>query len=97
MNKDKEIIRLLKVEYIAHPIVNTSKGLLSKVLRKNEDHYHYVLDAVPLSEELNKQIDENLQSEQKNDGFRTPKDYPGVEESGIEDGSPETSQGTETN
>lgn len=65
MKKDKELIRLLKVEYIAYPIINTSKGLLSRVLRKGEDNYHLTLDAVPLSEELSKQIYENLQSEQK--------------------------------
>jgi hypothetical protein len=62
MNKDKEIMRLLKVEYIAKPIVNTSKGLLALVLRKNEDEYHLVLDAVPLDKEKEQELMKLLRS-----------------------------------
>ena len=92
MKQDKELIRLLKVEYIAHPIVNTSKGLLAKVLRKGEDEYFLTLDAVPLSSELSKQIYANIQSEQKGDAQRTQEYHPKVEESRVEVGSPETSE-----
>lgn len=60
IKQDKELIRLLKVEYIAYPIANTSKGLLAKVLRKDEDEYFLTLDAVPLTEELAKQVSENI-------------------------------------
>lgn len=97
MKNDKELIRLLKVEYIAHPIVNTSKGLLSKVLRKGEDQYFLTLDAVPLSEELSKQIYENIQSEQKGDAPRAQTYNPPIEEARVEVRSIEASEGTETN
>ena len=63
MNKEqqKEILKLLKVDYISIPIANTSKGLLALAIRKGESETFLTLDAVPLSEELSKQIYANLQ------------------------------------
>jgi len=51
IKQDNEIMRLLKVEYISHPIVNTSKGMLSLNLRKNEEEYKLLLDSVPVEKE----------------------------------------------
>ena len=70
IKSDKEIMRVLKVEYIARPLMNTSKGLLSLVLRKDADEYNLTLDAVPIQKETNdllltylKTFNENVQSE----------------------------------
>ena len=60
MKNEKEIMRLLKVDYISIPIANTSKGLLSLALRKGEDRQFLTLDAVPLSEELEREITKHL-------------------------------------
>jgi hypothetical protein len=54
MNKtksDEQVMRVLKVEYLAKPILNTSKGLLALVARKDKDEYYLTLDSVPLDEE----------------------------------------------
>jgi hypothetical protein len=66
MNR-KEIMRILKVDYISIPLANTSKGLFSVAMRKGEDKTFLTLDAVPLSEELERELTkyiyENLQED----------------------------------
>lgn len=98
---DERIMKLLKVEYVAHPIVNTSKGLLSLVLRKGDEKYHFVLDAVPLSEEQNaylmKMLYEDIQSKEVGDAPRTQEDHTEAQESRVEVGSSETSERVEAN
>ena len=75
IKSDKEIMKLLKVDYIARPLMNTSKGLLSLVLRNTSDTYYLTLDAVPIPKETNdlllanlKTFNEDIQSEQKGNG-----------------------------
>lgn len=51
MNKDKAIIRLFKLDSIAYLIARTNKGDVHKVLRKDDDTYHYTLDSVPMDKE----------------------------------------------
>ena len=95
MKEDKELMQLLKVDYIAKPLVNTSKGLLAIVLRNNENKYHITLDAVPLEDELQTQIlklYENIQSKEVGDAPRAQEDYPRIEESGIKKRSVKTSK-----
>ena len=56
MNKDKLLMKLLKVSTISYTVAHTDKGTLRKVLRSNEDFYHYTLDAVPLDKETTKEL-----------------------------------------
>ena len=52
---DKEVMRLLKVKELRHLIAGTDKGDLSLMIRKDEPmtEYRFVLDAVPVSDEVN--------------------------------------------
>ena len=104
IKSDKEIMRILKVEYIARPLMNTSKGLLSLVVRNTEDEYHLTLDAVPLEKETNdlllanlKTFNENLQSEQKGDDQRTYEDNTGTPQERSQVGSTTTGTRIEAN
>lgn len=94
---NKEIIRVLKVEYLAKPIANTNKGLLALVIRNDQSEPYLVLDAVPLEKEksdyLIKLLYEDISSFKGGDVERTQKDYPRVKEEGIKVGSSETSEG----
>lgn len=56
MNKDKAIIRLLGLESISYLIAQTDKGEIKKVLRKNDQDYHYSLDSVPLDKEKTEEL-----------------------------------------
>lgn len=56
MNKDKSLIRLLKVKSISYFLARTDLGDLYKVLRKDDDDYHYTLDSVPLDKETTDQL-----------------------------------------
>lgn len=53
---DQKIMDLLKLDTIAHMIAYTSKGILSLQLRSGEKKYQFILDAVPVNEELNTQL-----------------------------------------
>ena len=56
--KDKEIIRVLKLNGISHRMALTSHGELTLQLRKGESYrdYRFVLDAVPVSDKENKKL-----------------------------------------
>ena len=56
MNKDKAILRLLKVNTISYHLAYTNNGELRKVLRKDDDDYHYTLDSVPLDKETTEEL-----------------------------------------
>ena len=56
MNKDKALIRLLKVKSISYFLARTDLGDLYKVLRKDDDDYHYTLDSVPLDKETTEEL-----------------------------------------
>lgn len=53
---DNQIMTLLGVSEIRRMICDTDKGYLKLFIRKGEDKYHLVLDAVPLPKELNKEL-----------------------------------------
>lgn len=54
--KDNEIINLLKVNEISRIICNTDRGQLTLRLRKGETAYRFILDAVELPKDLNKEL-----------------------------------------
>lgn len=56
--KDNQIMKALKVSEIRHSIAWTSKGELALMLNFGEDEnkYRYVLDAVPVDNEINGQL-----------------------------------------
>lgn len=56
--KDKEIMRVLKVDELRHIIAHTDKGDLSLMIRKDQNmgEYRFVLDAVPMEDEKNKKL-----------------------------------------
>lgn len=57
---DQKVMELLRVMDISRLIAYTSLGELKLQLRKGEKEYKLILDAVPLEEELNKELMELL-------------------------------------
>lgn len=53
---DNKIMQLLGVNEIRHYIADTNKGQLTFQLRKGETEYEFVLDAVPVEKELQKEL-----------------------------------------
>lgn len=53
---DNKIMELIGVSELRHYIAETNKGSLSLMLRKGESQYIFVLDAVPVTEETNKEL-----------------------------------------
>lgn len=60
LQKDQELIKLLKVKILTTPLFKTDKGELSKNIRLNEIDYFYSLDSVELDKETGKVIDNIL-------------------------------------
>lgn len=60
LQKDQELMKLLKVKILTIPLFKTEKGELSKNIRLNEIEYFYSLDSVELSKEMSKEIDNIL-------------------------------------
>lgn len=56
IKKDEKIMALLGVTEIRHLIAHTSKGELSLLLRKGSGQYIFVLDAVPVEKDVNKEL-----------------------------------------
>lgn len=56
MIKDKQIMKLLKVNQISYTLGMTSLGELRKCLRLNDEDYHYTLDSVELDKEITKEL-----------------------------------------
>jgi galactose-1-phosphate uridylyltransferase len=63
--KDLKIMELLGINEIRHLIAHTNKGELTLMLRKGENRYRFVLDAVPVSEIFNKELMDLLYPEPK--------------------------------
>ena len=53
---DNKIMQLLGVNVIRHYVADTNKGQLTFQLRKGETEYEFVLDAVPVEKELQKEL-----------------------------------------
>lgn len=53
---DNEIMRALNVSELRHHFAETNKGNLTAMIRFGENHYTFVLDAVPVEAEANKQL-----------------------------------------
>ncbi len=60
LRQDSKIMETLNVSTINRIICNTDKGYLTLQIRKGENKYHLVLDAVPLLPETNKELMEIL-------------------------------------
>jgi len=58
--KDFELMRILKVTEVNRYICDTNMGVLKLQLRKGEKDYRFLLDAVPLPKDLNKEVYELL-------------------------------------
>lgn len=60
--RDQAMMRALKVDELKHVLCHTSKGVLTLNIRKGESErdYHFVLDAVPLTKEANKEMFEKF-------------------------------------
>lgn len=58
--QDNKIMDILKVKEISRVICDTDMGPLRLRIRKNEESYHFVLDAVELPKEVNKELFELL-------------------------------------
>lgn len=56
MNKDKALMKLLKVKTISYLIAKTDMGELNKCLRLADDDYHYTLDSVQLDKDTTKEL-----------------------------------------
>lgn len=56
IQQDDQIMKLLDVSTINRVICHTNKGILTLQIRKGEKNYQLVLDAVPLSKSLNKEL-----------------------------------------
>lgn len=56
IKSDTKIMNLLKVTEIRHYVAQTNKGDLTLMLRKGDNEYRLVLDAVPLEDELSKEL-----------------------------------------
>ena len=50
IEKDKILMRALKVRELSHILANTNLGQLTVKLRIDEDVYHFLLDAVEFEE-----------------------------------------------
>jgi hypothetical protein len=59
---DNELMKMLKVGEIRHVLAHTDKGDLCLMIRKGQlmGDYRFVLDAVPVSEEVNKYLIKQL-------------------------------------
>lgn len=53
---DQQIMKILDLKEIRRFVCDTDKGHLKLLIRKGETNYHLVLDAVPLSKEVNKEL-----------------------------------------
>jgi hypothetical protein len=53
---DNEIMRALNVSELRHHFAETNKGNLTAMIRFGDTKYSFVLDAVPVEEEVNKQL-----------------------------------------
>lgn len=53
-------MEVLGVTEIRHYVAQTNKGDLTLMLRKGESEYNFVLDAVPLDKDMNKELMELL-------------------------------------
>lgn len=62
--KDNRIMKLLGVTELRHLVAHTNHGELTLMIRLGEDEasYRYVLDAVPVSDEVNGELKELLKS-----------------------------------
>ncbi len=56
IKKDEKIMAVLGITEIRHLIAHTSKGELSLLLRKDSKEYIFVLDAVPVDKDVNKEL-----------------------------------------
>src|SRR6185295_12468239 len=56
LQTDTKIIELLDMKELSRVIAHTDKGILTLQLRKGENTYHLVLDAVPVEKALNKEL-----------------------------------------
>lgn len=54
--QDQEVMKLLKVSEISRIICDTNMGTLKLRIRKGETDYQFVLDAVELPKNLNKEL-----------------------------------------
>ena len=67
IEKDQELMKILKISEIRHLICQTNKGELALQLRFGEDKYTYVLDSVPILDDfINLQLHELLDGRQAN-------------------------------
>ena len=55
IKNDNAIMQILKVNTINRVICHTDKGVLTLQIRKGENKYQLVLDAVPVPEDINKE------------------------------------------
>lgn len=53
---DDKVIKLLAVTDIRRLICNTNKGPLELSIRKGENNYHLMLDAIPLDKDIEKEL-----------------------------------------
>lgn len=56
IQSDHTIMNILKVTELRHLIAHTNLGELTLMLRKGETEYRFILDAVPVSNEQNKEL-----------------------------------------
>lgn len=56
LQKDSKIIELLGLNTLSRIVCDTDKGMLKLQLRKGDNNYNLVLDAVPLDKILNKEL-----------------------------------------
>lgn len=56
LKADNLVMRCLDIHTINRVICNTDKGVLCLQIRKGETNYNFVLDAVPVSKEQNKEL-----------------------------------------
>lgn len=56
VERDTQLMRILKVSEIRHLIAHTNKGDLTLMLRFGEDKYNFLLDACPMDEETNDEL-----------------------------------------
>lgn len=56
IQKDKEIMLILKLKELRHVIAHTPMGEICLCLRFDEDNYFFTLDAVPVEKERNEKL-----------------------------------------
>lgn len=54
-DQDKQIMKLLKVQDVIHPLCETTKGVLALKLTKDNDVF-FILDNVPVNKDTNSQL-----------------------------------------